>query len=674
MKYRTFKPIASATIDLTPITTKNSEQDTAIASKAAQTDLTALTTRVATTETSKADKTALAALDTTINDRVTDEAETRHNADTALGTRIGTAEQSIADLAGTVEDDLALKEDKTVVAALDAAYKAADTALDTKKLDKSAVAIETIDYWRGYFQDQAGDNFHTFTTLRSQGSNITTSDNKTFTLTRGIYEVDFFAAKHFANNAWRATALFVNGGEVTSCYSGHDSSNWESGGSFTHIVDATSANKTVQIKRTASSNNGNLTGYLTIRRIPATNIVTVPDNTKILNVRNISGSIAAKGFDTVTLPYQIALTPGTVLSSVSLNGTATTDFDPYTGVVRITPNGADVVVSHAIAQNSTFSGLQRADYSTTELAITSSFQTYTLNKPLLEGDLLEVQHQFNGNAAERQSVWVRVQAGSTQRNFPWADATNNTAFWTFPSPLNNTFQTRQATAGSSPRILSVKVWRDAANGYVVPIGTQARNGCTITANDGNVTVNGLASDILFSGTSGRIKVAVPANQEILSATCTSPLVSVGVADPATGALEVAIAGSASGSFNILVIYQAARVARWYQVASAGVAVNIGNNLKVQMASGGNRSFQIGSQSGSLNVNWATYCGWSGVNPVVQGTKAIGTAFEYFVPAWGFGSQGDTQYVLINEVANGRAWRIECVVGAAYNNNLYFIEG
>jgi hypothetical protein len=118
----------------------------------------------------------------------------------------------------------------------------------------------------------------------------------------------------------------------------------------------------------------------------------------------------------------------------------------------------------------TSNGLQRAEYSTTTLAITNADKDYTLTNTLQEGDLLEIQHMFNGNIGEREMIWVRVQAGSTQRQFPWADPTNNTHYFTFPSTLTNKFKVKQIGSGSSPSIVSVKVWRDAANGWVVPTG------------------------------------------------------------------------------------------------------------------------------------------------------------------------------------------------------------
>lgn len=132
----------------------------------------------------------------------------------------------------------------------------------------------------------------------------------------------------------------------------------------------------------------------------------------------------------------------------------------------------------------TFSGLQRVASVTTVLAVTATDQAYTVPVTLQTGDLLEIDHNFNNSLAESESLWVRVKAGTTQRAFPWADPTNNVHYFTFPATLTGTFQVRQATASSAPRILGVKVWRDAANGFVVPTGTTVATPYTITVNGG----------------------------------------------------------------------------------------------------------------------------------------------------------------------------------------------
>jgi hypothetical protein len=191
----------------------------------------------------------------------------------------------------------------------------------------------------------------------------------------------------------------------------------------------------------------------------------------------------------------------------------------------------------------TYNGLQRAEYSTTTLAITNADKDYTLTNTLQEGDLLEIQHMFNGNISEREMVWVRVQAGSVQRQFPWSDPTNNTHYFTFPNPLTNKFKVRQVGAGSSPSIVSIKVWRDAANGFVVPTGTQVRSTC-------NVSVNGAAAQTLFGGTSGRLMAVVPSGKMIGTVTASAGL-NVSVADAYTGALEIAVTeGITSGTVTV----------------------------------------------------------------------------------------------------------------------------
>lgn len=216
-------------------------------------------------------------------------------------------------------------------------------------------------------------------------------------------------------------------------------------------------------------------------------LTTTQAGNTVLTSRAITGSITSTGYDGVTVPYQIPLAAGLVLDTVSLNGTPTTNFDANTGIVRITPSGGAVAVTHTTRAGATYRGLQRVDATTTSLLVTASNQNYTLGTVLQDGDLLEVEHTFNNNIGEAQSFWIRVKTGSTQRAFPWADPTNNAHYFTFPTTLTNTFQVRQATAGSAPRILGIKVWRDATNGFVVPTASTVLTPRAIT---GSITSTG----------------------------------------------------------------------------------------------------------------------------------------------------------------------------------------
>jgi hypothetical protein len=160
------------------------------------------------------------------------------------------------------------------------------------------------------------------------------------------------------------------------------------------------------------------------------------------------------------------LTAGNILDTVSLNGTATTNFDPVTGLVRIKPSGADIAVTHTTKSGSTFNSYQRAGIATTVLTLTTTNQNYVLPVVLQANDRLEVQHDFAGSTTEQCSLEFRVVPGTTQRDFPWDSGLAVHA--TFPATLTNTIQLRASAATSTPRITRIAVYRDAANALVVP--------------------------------------------------------------------------------------------------------------------------------------------------------------------------------------------------------------
>ena len=119
---------------------------------------------------------------------------------------------------------------------------------------------------------------------------------------------------------------------------------------------------------------------------------------------------------------------------------------------------------------STFTSLQSVGTSTTELALTATNQNYILPDVLQEGDLLEVEHRYT-TTVESSVFWIRAKASTTQRAFPWTSINEGLHHFTFPAILTNTVQIRQNTTSSNSRVLSVRVWRDTENGFVVPTGT-----------------------------------------------------------------------------------------------------------------------------------------------------------------------------------------------------------
>jgi hypothetical protein len=205
----------------------------------------------------------------------------------------------------------------------------------------------------------------------------------------------------------------------------------------------------------------------------------------------------------------------------------------------------------------------------------------------------------------------------------------------------------------------------------VPMGTTVRKVCTITANDGALTVNGLGSDILYTGTSGRIKLSVPAGQEILSVTAPSGM-TVAIADPDTGALEVAIGDTFTATTaNLSIIFQQAQARSTYAVANAGTWVNF-KTLQWCLPASGNRSLQVRSVSGSVSLRWINFLAWDGTATPTSATVTTASS-QYLNSGWSFGGAGNNQHAIVDDITNNKRYKVLMMINGSYNNNVFVIE-
>jgi hypothetical protein len=211
----------------------------------------------------------------------------------------------------------------------------------------------------------------------------------------------------------------------------------------------------------------------------------------------------------------------------------------------------------------------------------------------------------------------------------------------------------------------------ATNVVSVPMGTTVRKVCTIIANNGDLTVNGLANDILYTGTSGRIKVEVPLGQEILSVTAPSGI-TVSIADPVAGALEVAIAGTfTSATVNLLVIFRQAEARSIYAVANAGTWVSF-KTLQWCVPAAGNRSLQVRSVSGSVNLRWINFLAWDGTATPTSATITASST-QYLKSDWNFGGAGNNQHAIVEDLTNNKRYKVLMMINGSYNNNVFIVE-
>ena len=112
------------------------------------------------------------------------------------------------------------------------------------------------------------------------------------------------------------------------------------------------------------------------------------------------------------------------------------------------------------------------------------------------------------------------------------------------------------------------------------------------------------------------------------------------------------------------------------LVNAGVDVILGN-LKVRMASSGNRSLQVSTVSGSYSVYGSGVYSQSGSiagSTIIDNSpRSITTTPAYLNPGYSFTIGGATDTWVIMDTGNTIAWRISLIVGSGYNNNLITIE-
>jgi len=111
------------------------------------------------------------------------------------------------------------------------------------------------------------------------------------------------------------------------------------------------------------------------------------------------------------------------------------------------------------------------------------------------------------------------------------------------------------------------------------------------------------------------------------------------------------------------------------LVNAGVDVTLGN-LRARMSTGGNRSLQLSTVSGTYSVYGSGVYSYSGIGGATIPNNAplsITTSPAYINSGYTFATAGATDTWTLMDTSNSIAWRITLIVGASYNNNLITIE-
>ena len=108
------------------------------------------------------------------------------------------------------------------------------------------------------------------------------------------------------------------------------------------------------------------------------------------------------------------------------------------------------------------------------------------------------------------------------------------------------------------------------------------------------------------------------------------------------------------------------------IVNAGTFVQL-DNLKATVTTSGNRSLGIASVSGSFAayVN-GSYTVYSGGSSGTGNYLTVSTTLNYAIN-WNFTGAGDLATYIINDVTNGRVYRVIMMIGPGYNYNFISIE-
>ena len=112
------------------------------------------------------------------------------------------------------------------------------------------------------------------------------------------------------------------------------------------------------------------------------------------------------------------------------------------------------------------------------------------------------------------------------------------------------------------------------------------------------------------------------------------------------------------------------------IVNSGIDVVL-DNLKVRMASSGNRSLQVSTVTGTYSIvgssNYSQAGVVSGVTINLGSPRTINTTPAYLNPSYNFTTDGATDNWIIMDIGKNISWRIIMICGAGYNNNLISIE-
>ena len=519
--------------------------------------------------------------------------------------------------------------------------------------------------------------------LNGTGSGITLQPGYT-------YEIHAMIRTRRANNAWGRYQLTLDGTAVpnTDFYSGHDTTNWEGDGASVHVLRIPTAG-TAQVLRlrrlSFTGANGNADGTVTIKAIAIeaeivpTPFQVLPTWTVTATVNSVAaqvnGAASVNTFEGQYTQVQVALAAGRSIATVTPVNADATIINPIAGIVMVRANGTGNVVLGVIDMPAaTFNGLQKVGSWASPNANGTDVEDTTIATGIdfTRADWLVVTYNDNDASAMRwPALWIDVKASRVGTN-EYYDA-RDSGFGRYRIENLSTGVIWFEDDTGAIRIRSIDAYADAANGYVIPTATvaAATRQITATVNGGAVLVDGATSRNTWEGV-GPVVVSVPVNvNRFLSSVTATPGATAAIVDGRSGLVAVSIPPGFGGNVALAITDAADDLPVFYGTANAGVDVTF-RDLRFRMPSGGNRSMQISTTSGTKTLRG--FCISStdsaGSSPI---TVNATTTPQYVVSSWNYGGAGQRQFFHFIDDSNGNAYEAMMAVGPAFNSNIFWIK-
>lgn len=234
-----------------------------------------------------------------------------------------------------------------------------------------------------------------------------------------------------------------------------------------------------------------------------------------------------------------------------------------------------------------------------------------------------------------------------------------------PNPL--AALTSATVPGGTIEILNARSGRIRLSGVTAAGQITANSNWVVRQLSGNAAVT--PTQLETNQPSG-VQITVPAGQIMTGLTCTNATVS-GISTNGLATITPNNAGDMVFTATFLAA-PTTRAAAVHQTANAGTWITIGS-IQLQVPTAGNRSLQIRSAAGTINVQYNTWLGWNDARDGMTTLNGLTTSSATNLHTYNFTVQGQMQFAHIRDTTNNRQYEVKLQIGASYNNNTFMLH-